>query len=81
MSHKSRQKKGRTLLSKLLPVWMLIPILVISLGMGILCVAMPWLRQPIPYEDTIPLGIFFLVAATYAAWSLCMTWKYRRLTP
>ena len=29
----------------------------------------------------IPLGIFFLVAAIYAAWSLCMTWKYRRLTP
>ena len=179
MSRKSRQKKGRTILSKLLPVWMLIPILVISLGAGILCIAMPWLRQPIPYEDTIPLsatmtavegeyryhrrhrrldfihlyfedhdplmfdrvlahdtllekleaypagtvfdmrlepngidvmtlsvdgvdvfsyeaacrvilvnnaltiplGIFFLIAAAYAAWSLCMTWKYCRLTP
>ena len=179
MSRKSRQKKGRTILSKLLPVWILIPMLVIGLGAGILCVSMPWLRQPTPYEDTIPLsatmtavegeygyhrkhrrldtihlyfedhdplmfdrvlahdsllekleaypagtvfdmrlesngidvmtlsvdgvdvfsyeaacrairvnnalaipvGIFFLIAATYAAWSLCMTWKYRRLTP
>lgn len=179
MSRKSRQKKGRSILSKLLPVWMLIPMLVIGLGAGILCVTMPWFAQPTPYEDTIPLsatiaevegeyrarrkrmeldmiylyfedhdplmfdrvlthdsllekleaypagtvfdmrlepngidvmtlsvdgvdvfsyeaacraiqvnnalaiplGIFFLVAAIYAAWSLCMTWKYRRLTP
>lgn len=179
MSRKSRQKKGRSILSKLLPVWMLIPMLVIGLGAGILCVTMPWIAQPTPYEDTIPLsatiaevegeyrarrkrmeldmiylyfedhdplmfdrvlthdslldkleaypagtvfdmrlepngidvmtlsvdgvdvfsyeaacraiqvnnalaiplGIFFLVAAIYAAWSLCMTWKYRRLTP
>lgn len=178
MSRKSRQKKGRTLLSKLLPVWVLIPMLLIGLGGSILCVSMPWLHQPTPYEDTIPLsatitevkgeyhhrkhhqldaihlyfedhdplrfdrilahdallekleaypagtifdmrlepngidvmtlsvdgvdvftyeaacrairvnnalaiplGIFFLVAAAYAAWSLCMTWKYHRLTP
>ena len=179
MSRKSRQKKGRTILSKLLPVWMLIPMLVLSLGAGILCASLPWIARPTPYEDTIPLsaamtevegeykfhrkrrelediylyfedherliipdvianvtlldkldaypagtvfdmrleldgidvmtlsvngvdvltyeeacrairvnnalaiplGIFFLVAAFYAAWSLCMTWKYRRLTP
>ena len=179
MSRKSRQKKGRTILSKLLPVWMLIPLLVLSLGAAILCVSMPWIARPTPYEDTIPLSatmtevegeygyhrrhrqldiihlyfedheplmfdrvlahdsllekleaypagtvfdmrlepngkdvmtlsvngvdvfpyeaacrairvnnvlgvaisVFFLVAAIYAAWSLYMTWKYRRLTP
>lgn len=179
MSRKSRQKKGRSILSKLLPVGMLIPILVLSLGAGILCVTMPWIARPMPYEDTIPLSatmtevegeykfhrkrrelediylyfedherliipdvianetlldkleayptgtvfdmrlkpggitvmtlsvdgvdvftyetacrairvnnalgvamsVFFLVAAIYAAWGLCMTWKYRRLTP
>ena len=179
MSRKSRQEKGRSILSKLLPVWILIPMLVIGLGAGILCVSMPWFAQPTPYEDTIPLsatmaevegeykfhrkrrelediylyfedherliipdvianvtllekleaypagtvfdmrlkpngiavmtlsvdgvdvftyeaacrairvnnalaiplGIFFLIAASYAAWSLYMTWKYRRLTP
>lgn len=179
MSRKSRQKKGRTLLAKLPPVWILLPMLLIGLGGSILCMSMPWLHQPTPYEDTIPLsatmtqvegeygyhrrhrqlniihlyfedhdplmfdsvlahdslldkleaypagtvfdmhlepngkdvmtlsvdgvdvftyeaacrairvnnglgaalGIFFLVAAVYAAWGLCMTWKYRRLTP
>lgn len=179
MSRKSRQKTGRSILRKLLPVWILIPMLVIGLGAGILCTSMPWIAQPTPYEDTIPLsatmaevegeykfhrkrrelediylyfedhdplmfdrvlthdsllekleaypagtvfdmrlepngidvmtlsvngvdvftyeaacrairvnnalaiplGIFFLIAASYAAWSLYMTWKYRRLTP
>lgn len=179
MSRKSRQKKGRSLLAKLPPVWVLIPMLIIGLGMGILCVTMPWFTPPTPYEDTIPLsatmtevegeyryhrkhrelediylyfedherliiydvianetlldkleaypagtifdmrlkpngidvmtlsvssvdilsyeaacqairvnnifgiawGIFSLAVAGYAAWGLCMTWKYRRLTP
>ena len=179
MSRKSRQKTGRTILSKLLPVWILIPMLVIGLGAGILCASQPWIARPTPYEDTIPLSatltevkgeygyhrrhrqldiihlsfedhdplmfdrvlahdsllekleaypagtifdmrlepngidvmtlsvdgvdvftyeaacrairvnnalgvamsVFFLVAAIYAAWSLYMTWKYRRLTP
>ena len=56
MSRKSRQKKGRILLSKLLPVWILIPMLVLSLSSGILCVTLPWFAQPTPYEDTIPLS-------------------------
>ena len=56
MSRKSRQKKGRNLLQKLPPVWVLIPLLIICLGMGILCVTMPWFAQPTPYEDTIPLS-------------------------
>lgn len=179
MSRKSRQKTGRSILAKLLPVWVLIPLLVLSLGAGILCISLPWLHQAAPYEDTIPLsatmtkvegeyrahrkrlelekiylyfenhdrlmfnnvlahealldklkaypagtvfdmrlepdgvdvmtlsvdgvdvftydeacrairvnnflgaalGVFFLVAAIYAAWGLFMTWKYRRLTP
>lgn len=177
MSRKSRQKKGRTLLAKLPPVWILLPMLLIGLGVGILCIAIPWITPPTPYEDTIPLsatmtqvegeygyhrrhrqlniihiyfedhtplkfdnilandslldkleaypagtvfdmhlepngtdimalavdgvdvfpyeaacrairvnnsvgfgwGIFSLIAAVYAAWGLCMTWKYRRL--
>ena len=179
MSRKSRQKKGRSILAKLPPVWILIPMLGIGLGMGILCISMPWLQQPTPYEDTIPLsatltevegeyrarrkrmeldkiylyfedhdplmfdrilahdallekienypagtvfdmhlmpngidvmtlsvggvdvfsyeaacrairvnsgfgivwGVFCLMVASYAAWGLLMTWKYRRLTP
>ncbi len=56
MSRKSRQKKGRSILAKLPPVWILIPMLVIGLCMGILCISMPWLQQPTPYEDTIPLS-------------------------
>ena len=56
MSRKSRQKKGRSLLAKLPPVWVLVFLLVAGLGMGILCLTMPWLSQPTPYEDTIPLS-------------------------
>ena len=56
MSRKSRQKKGRGILAKLPPVWISIPMLVIGLGMGILCITMPWFTRPTPYEDTIPLS-------------------------
>ena len=56
MSRKSRQKKGRTLLQKVFPPWLAIPVLILSLGMGILCLTMPWFAQPTPYEDTIPLS-------------------------
>lgn len=56
MSRKSRQKKGRTLLQKVFPPWLAIPVLILSLGVGILCLTMPWHAQPTPYEDTIPLS-------------------------
>ena len=42
MSRKSRQKKGRTLLTKALPLWLALPMLILALGAGVLCVTMPW---------------------------------------
>ena len=56
MSRKSRQRKGRTLLQKVFPAWLAVPILIIALGMGILCGTIPWSGQPTPYEDTIPVS-------------------------
>lgn len=56
MSRKSRQKKGRTMLQKAFPTWLAAPILILAVGMGILCVTMPWISQPTPYEDTIPVS-------------------------
>ena len=56
MSRKSRQKKGLRLLAKLPPLWILIPLLIIGISFGILGITSPWLRQPTPYEDTIPLS-------------------------
>lgn len=56
MSRKSRQKKGRSILSKLPPVWVLIFLLVVGLGMGALSVSAPWTSRPVAYEDTTALS-------------------------
>lgn len=56
MSRKSRQKKGRTLLQKAFPTWLAASLLILALGMGILCMTLPWSSQPTPYEDTIPVS-------------------------
>ena len=56
MSRKSRQKKGRTLLQKAFPVWLAVPMLILALGLGSFGFLSPWISQPIPLEDTIPVS-------------------------
>ena len=56
MSRKSRQKKGRSILSKLPPVWVLVFLLVVGLGVGALSVSAPWTSRPVAYEDTTALS-------------------------
>lgn len=56
MSRKSRQKQGRTLLQKVFPIWLAVPMLILALGLGILGFLSPWISQPIPLEDTIPVS-------------------------
>lgn len=56
MSRKSRQKKGRSILSKLPPVWVLIFLLIVGLGMGSLSISAPWTSRPVAYEDTTALS-------------------------
>ena len=56
MSRKSRQKKGRTLLQKVFPAWLALPIFIIALAIGIFCLTMPWSIYPTPYEDTISVS-------------------------
>lgn len=55
MSRKSRQKRGRTLLQKILPAWLAAPVFIIASAIGVFCLTMLW-THPTPYEDTIPVS-------------------------
>lgn len=57
MSRKSRQKKGRTLLQKIPPVSVCVFLLIAGLWMGVIFTLMPWINQPAPLEDTIPMSV------------------------
>lgn len=57
MSRKSRQKKGRTLLQKIPPVSVCVFLLIAGLWMGVIFTLMPWINQPAPLEDTVPMSI------------------------
>lgn len=56
MSRKSRQKGARKLLRHVLPPWLAVIMLIGCLIMGTICTIIPWISQPTPYEDTIPLS-------------------------
>lgn len=56
MSRKSRQRRGRALLQKVLPPWLALPILISSLGLGIITFLSPWLSAPPSFEDTLPVS-------------------------
>ena len=66
MSRKSRQKKGRTLLKKAFPTWLALPMLILSVSLGILGFLSTWISQPISLEDTLPVSATMTkVEATY----------------
>ena len=66
MSRKSRQQTGRTLLQKVFPTWLALPMLIGSLWLCIFSFLSPWISKPIPLEDTIPLSAAMAkVEATY----------------
>lgn len=54
MSRKSRQKKGRTLLQKAMPLWMAAAMLLFGLCLGVVGILGPWISQPTPLEETTP---------------------------
>ena len=56
MSRKSRQKKGRTLLQKVFPPWLALPMLIVSLFLGAIACLSPMLSTPPPFEDTVPVS-------------------------
>ena len=57
MSRKSRQKGARNRLSRTLPfTWLSVVLLVAGLWMGALGLLGPWISQPTPYEETIPVS-------------------------
>lgn len=43
-------------MSKVFPVWLALPVLILALGTGIFTSSMPWVYEPIPLEDTIPVS-------------------------
>jgi len=56
MSRKSRQKKGRTLLQKVFPTWLALPMLIVSLFLGTIACLSPLISTPPPYDATIPVS-------------------------
>ena len=56
MSRKSRQKKGRTLLQKVFPTWLALPMLIVSIFLGTIACLSPFLSTPPPFEDTVPVS-------------------------
>lgn len=56
MSRKSRQKKGRTLLQKAMPLWMAAVMLLFGLCLGAVGILGPWISQPTPLEETTPVS-------------------------
>ena len=59
MSRKFRQKKGRTLLQKVFPPWLALPMLIVSIFLGAIACLSPWISQPIPLEDTAAVSATF----------------------
>ena len=57
MSRKSRQKKGRTLLQKVPPVGVCVFLLIAGLWIGTIFTLGPWISQPTPLEDTVPMSV------------------------
>ena len=57
MSRKSRQKKGQRLLQKVPPVGVCVFLLIAGLWIGTVCSLMPWINQPTPREDTVPMSV------------------------